>query len=69
MRIICGTDFTESARHAATAAATLATRSEDMLLLVHSLESGEAGGISGAICDSLCAISRRPPLVVHDPPP
>lgn len=59
MRILCGTDFTESARRAGTVAAMLATRFEDMLLLVHSLEGGGAGSISGEIYDSLCAITKE----------
>jgi nucleotide-binding universal stress UspA family protein len=59
MRIICGTNFTESARRAGAVAAMLTTRFEDMLLLVHSLEGGGAGSISGGIYDSLCAITKE----------
>lgn len=36
-----------------------AARIEDMLLLVHSLESGGAGAISGAKYDSLRAITNE----------
>jgi nucleotide-binding universal stress UspA family protein len=59
MRIICVTDFTESVRRAATVAATLAARSEDTVLRVHSIENGGAGAISAAIHDSIPAITHE----------
>ncbi len=41
-RIVCATDFSVSAQHAATVAAVLATRSQAELVLVHALDLGPA---------------------------
>jgi nucleotide-binding universal stress UspA family protein len=48
MRIVVGTDFSTSARHAADFAATLATRSRSRLILVHAGDRLDAEGRSPA---------------------
>ena len=58
MRIICGTDFTESARRAATVAARRATRGC----------SRWSAALSGSVTQAVISRSVRPLLVVHGEP-
>lgn len=46
MKIICGTDFSKPAAQAANAAAALAARLEETLVLVHSIEGAGLGASS-----------------------
>ncbi len=46
MRIVCGTDFPKPAAQAANAAAALAARLQETLVLVHSVEGAELGASS-----------------------
>lgn len=55
MRVICGTDFSMPAEQAANAAAALAARLEETLLLVHSVESAGLGASSPKVFDALFA--------------
>ncbi len=55
MRIICGTDFSKPAEQAANAAAALAARLEETLVLVHSIEGAGLGAFSPKVFDALSA--------------
>ena len=55
MRIICGTDFSKPAEQAANAAAALAARLEETLVLVHSVEGAGLGASSPKVFDALFA--------------
>ncbi len=58
MRIIFGTDFTEHASHAGTAAAALAQRLGDTLFVVHAIDSDGFRSVSPKMLDSLFASTR-----------
>ncbi len=55
MNIICGTDFSDIAKSGATAAAVLARKLNDRLVLVHALPSGGQGAASPEVMNSLFA--------------
>ena len=55
MRIICGTDFSKPAAQAANAAAALAARLKETLVLVHSVEGAGLGASSPKVFDALFA--------------
>lgn len=55
MKIICGTDFSRPAAQAANAAAALAARLGDTLVLVHAVENFGLGAASREVFDSLLA--------------
>ena len=59
MRIICGTDFSKPAAQAANAAAALAARLEETLVLVHSVENAGLGASSPKVFDALSAHIRE----------
>lgn len=55
MRVICGTDFSRPAAQAANAAAALAARLEETLVLVHSNEVARMGASSSKVVDVMFA--------------
>ena len=59
MRIICGTDFSKPAAQAANAAAALAARWKETLVLAHSVENAGLGASSPKVFDLLSASIRE----------
>ena len=57
MRVICGTDFSKPAAQAANAAAALAARLNETLVLVHSVENAGLGASSPKVSHLLSASS------------
>ncbi|MBE0541807.1 MAG: universal stress protein [Verrucomicrobia bacterium] len=55
MNIICGTDFSDTAKAGATVAAVLAHKLNDRLLLVHALPAGGQGAASPEVMNALFA--------------
>ncbi len=58
-RILCGTDFTENARQATRAAAALAKRLNEPVLLVHALETPNLGATHAEVLKWLTASRRK----------
>ncbi len=56
--IVCGTDFSEQAAQAVEAAAALAKRLNEPLVLVHAVDAESRQSLPTDLCDSLCLYER-----------